>query len=256
MSIPRRLLPALGTPLLAMLTLSALADRGETSWLEANCDFGTIHEEDGEVSRKVRLVNLGASALTVERAKATCGCTRIGLPDSPVQPGDTASITLTYNPAGRPGRFEKSVKVWTSSDPEPYLVKLRGLVLPTRESLDAAFPAGEGGMRYSSLLIDAGEMAPGKARHFFVSAYNNDTVPHALTLSCPDPWVLVSDKEILVQPGETEPLVVQVAIPLEAKAQEVAFDIRVADNTRGEEETLKIGGRIAAQRAARRDEPD
>lgn len=87
-------------------SLSAFAD---VKWQETVYDFGAFSEEMGAVSCDFVFVNNGPDAVAVTAARASCGCTTPKYTRDVVAPGDTGHITVTYDPAGRPGRFEK---VW------------------------------------------------------------------------------------------------------------------------------------------------
>ena len=110
-------------------------------------------------------------------ARPTCGCTDASYPEEPVAPGDTAVIRFTYDPTGRPGRFDKSIKV-RFQDGKRMSVKIRGNVLGTPESLEQFYPVDAGALRLSDSKVMAGTLEAGKTPSLFVNAYNtlNDSV--------------------------------------------------------------------------------
>lgn len=227
------------TSLLRLLLLAPAC-----TWLANHLDLGVVAENDGPCTGEIRYVNTGSQPLLVDRVKASCGCTGITVVGDPIAPGDTASILISYNPAGRPGRFDKSVRVWMTGEEEPKVLRIHGLVIPSEETLHEAFPYGEGTVRYSTGFIDAGELKRGKSRHFFVTAYNTST-DHAqsLRLSCTDPRILVSDSKVTIPPGETESLVIQAIVPRDDTRGEVRWEISVS--TEGATaDNLILGGRI------------
>lgn len=218
------------------------------TWLATDLDFGIVAESDGVLTGELRYVNTGSEPLLVDRVKASCGCTGVGVLADPIAPGDTASVLLTFDPEGRPGRFDKSGRVWMTGSEEPYVLRIHGLVVPSEETLRASFPHGSGAVRYSTALIDAGDMKRGKTRHFFVTAYNTDTSsPHSivLSLSSPDRRILVSDTPVVIPPGESESLVIQAAIPAGDAKGEVSWSILLTDLADGATaDTITLGGRI------------
>lgn len=92
-------------------------------------DFGTIKEKAGAVSHDFEFTNKGDGNLVILKATAECGCTRPKYPDSPVAPGKSGKLKVTYNPAGRPGHFDKVVTVTTNGNPRKVRIKIRGNVV-------------------------------------------------------------------------------------------------------------------------------
>lgn len=87
----------------------------------------------------VRLVNTGSEEAVITGARPSCGCTGVAYPDDPIAPGDTVRFSFTYNPLGRPGRFEKSIRVYIG-DFDIATIRIRGNVLGTPESLSTLYP--------------------------------------------------------------------------------------------------------------------
>ena len=96
-------------------------------------DFGTIREDDGTVTHVFGFTNTGSSPLVIISATASCGCTHPKYSPEPVKPGEKGSISVSYNPAHRPGEFDKTIKVRTN-DPKHKRVNLRitGIVIPAK----------------------------------------------------------------------------------------------------------------------------
>ncbi|HRN05005.1 MAG TPA: DUF1573 domain-containing protein, partial [Muribaculaceae bacterium] len=92
---------------------------------------GNIKENGGPVSYEFVFTNEGESPLVIVSATASCGCTMPRYPKAPIASGKTEKIRVTYLPKGRPGEFNKSVKVRTN-DPKNKKVTLRisGVVVP------------------------------------------------------------------------------------------------------------------------------
>lgn len=112
--------------------LPALAQEPAITFDETSYDFGTIAEDGGNVSHEFKFTNTGNAPLVIISAKTSCGCTKPSFPKQPIQPGDSSEITVTYNPDGRPGEFDKSVTVRTNVKGRDRKVALRllGTVIP------------------------------------------------------------------------------------------------------------------------------
>ena len=123
----------------------------------------------------MRVVNTGTDPLLIIKAQAGCGCTGISYPDSPIQPGDTAVVDITYNPSGRPGQFTKQVLIFTNTSPKRTILEIIGNVIPTAETLDKQYPLQAGSLRISQRSIPLGEIVKGKNKTQYLSAYNAST---------------------------------------------------------------------------------
>ena len=115
--------------------LAVMQASGEVRWLETKYDFGLMKEA------------AGSEAVNVLDAKPSCGCTGATYPQDPVMPGDTAVITFTYDPAGRPGRFDKTIKVRFDNGRRE-VIRIVGNVLGTPESLAQFYPVEAGHRHY------------------------------------------------------------------------------------------------------------
>lgn len=172
------------SPILLGLTAISLAmapDPMQTfEFIPSECDFGTIREEDGSVSATVKAVNVSADTTFITSIRTSCGCTGAAFTDRIIAPGDTAEVTVSYNPEGRPGRFLKTIKVFSGVDRESSIFKIKGNVLPGDETLRRSYPHQTGNLRFSSAAIDMGELNPGEVRPVFIGLYNVGVNPLAL----------------------------------------------------------------------------
>lgn len=99
---------------------------------EASHDFGTIQESNGYVSHEFEFVNAGDEPLIIISARANCGCTVPKYPKQPIRPGEAGKIKVTYNPAGRPGEFNKVVRIKTNAKGKMSVVRISGVVIPKK----------------------------------------------------------------------------------------------------------------------------
>lgn len=73
-------------------------------------DFNTI--KTGTVAEfTFRVKNITNSPLVISSAVPSCGCTASSYTTTPIKPGESGSVTASYNTDGRPGFFHKSVRV-------------------------------------------------------------------------------------------------------------------------------------------------
>ena len=147
----------------------------QVTWLERHHDFGVFMEKDGKVTCQMRLVNTGNEPLLIVKAQAGCGCTAINYPETPIQPGDTATVSITYNPSGRPGQFTKQAIIFTNTVPKRTILEISGNVIPTDATLNKQYPLRAGSLRISQGNIAFGELTKGKNKTLYLSAYNSST---------------------------------------------------------------------------------
>lgn len=91
-------------------------------------DFGKI-KEGQKINHSFKFTNTGKSPLIITNATASCGCTTPVWPKNPVLPGDTGSIAVTFNSAGKSGLQDKQIKITANSQPAESMVHLIGEVL-------------------------------------------------------------------------------------------------------------------------------
>ncbi len=96
------------------------------SWGETSHDFGTV-SQGTPVSYEFQFENKGNVPLVISNVKASCGCTATNYPKNAIQPGESASITATYN-AKNSGSFSKTVTVYTNTENSVHVLTIKGSV--------------------------------------------------------------------------------------------------------------------------------
>jgi hypothetical protein len=120
-------------------------------------DFGNIKEESGKATGKFEFSNTGDKDLIITSVKPGCGCTAADYTKTPVPPGGRGFINATYDPYGRPGSFNKNIKVSTnepkfdedSPNNSPYVIFIKGSVekRPPTKFETAGYKNGNGNIR-------------------------------------------------------------------------------------------------------------
>ncbi len=91
-------------------------------------DFGVIKEANGKVTHTFVIKNTGKSPLVITRVVTACGCTTPSYETEPIAPGKESKIVVTFNPAGRPGQFVKSIAVYSNGYDGGYTLRIKGVV--------------------------------------------------------------------------------------------------------------------------------
>lgn len=96
------------------------------TWKEDSFDFGTI-EKGKPVSHDFTFKNTTKQTILITDVKASCGCTATNYTKTPIKPGETGSVTATYN-AANPGNFTKTVTVTTNDSSVNKVLTIKGKV--------------------------------------------------------------------------------------------------------------------------------
>jgi hypothetical protein len=96
-------------------------------WKEESFDFGDI-KKGTPVSHDFSFVNTTKQTVLISNVKASCGCTATNYTKTPVKPGETATVTATYNAASG-GPFSKTVTVTLNENESPKILTIKGKVV-------------------------------------------------------------------------------------------------------------------------------
>lgn len=103
-------------------------------------DFGTIEEKAGKKSHTFTFRNNGKAPVVISGISAFCGCTTVEHTKKPVLPGKTAKVSVTYDPANRPGKFSKEVTLILNDGRAYTRVWVKGSVTPYRHPVKEDYP--------------------------------------------------------------------------------------------------------------------
>lgn len=222
-------------PTLAAAAVFLLATAASARWLETEYNFGTWEESEGLREGVARVVNDTDSAMVVRRVRPSCGCTGVDYPQNEIAPGDTARIIFNYNPEGRPGPFDKTIRVWLNQDAEPQVIRIRGTVVGAERSLFRRYPFAAESFRLSDSIIALGNLEAGNSAHTFISGYNSSRhhiTPKIVFHKKKQLPVEISMRPTTVPPGETFVIAVDLATEANTKLygpQSQPFAVVVGD---------------------------
>ena len=118
----------LSLPVLAALTAMVFAGP-QAKFAKESHDFGKINEGDGKVTYIFDVKNTGDAPLIITQVETSCGCTAREYTKEPIAPGENGEVKVTYNPAGRPGPFKKTITV-NSNASKKVVLSIKGEVTP------------------------------------------------------------------------------------------------------------------------------
>lgn len=115
--------------------------------------------EDGDPQTCLFLfTNRTQKPVAVARVQTTCGCAVANYTSEPVLPGKTGTIRITYNPQGRPGRFNRSARVQFSGSQQVVQLSITGEVTPGVPRKHKMYPYVIGTMQLKTETIRFGAM--------------------------------------------------------------------------------------------------
>ena len=142
----------------------AFSQKPVISFDVTNYDFGKINEEDGKATYVFNFTNKGNAPMVVSRVQASCGCTTPTWTKEPIAPGKKGSITVTYNPLGRPGIFTKTITVYSNAADEQTTLIIRGEVIPKPTSKNDSYPVQMGDLGLQNKTIMMNNVEKGKTQ--------------------------------------------------------------------------------------------
>jgi len=83
---------------------------------DTNHDFGTITAGD-KVSCAFVFKNEGEGDLIITSAAASCGCTKPYYPKGVKHPGDTGTISVTFDSSNKQGKVVKTITLTSNNQP-------------------------------------------------------------------------------------------------------------------------------------------
>ena len=120
-----------------------------------------MNEDDTPKTFVYRFTNVGEHALQIKRLVSSCSCAAAVCTVREVAPGASAEISVRYNPAGHPGKFERKVFVYTQDGNDPSAVLKLSVDVSAGADLAGEWPVQMGSIRFrrSEVTFKAGEKA-------------------------------------------------------------------------------------------------
>lgn len=189
-----------------LFSITALGQQPVITFDKTTHDFGKINEADGRVTTVFEFKNEGMIPLILSNVRASCGCTTPKWTREPIAPGATGQITVTYNPNGRPGRFQKSITVTSNTETPTTRLYIKGEVIPKPVDPAQKYPVRMGELNLKKNSWNYGILAkkPGSRISYIEYANTTDhTIKVALETLPGDNYLkpMATRKEI--KPGET-----------------------------------------------------
>lgn len=191
----------------AIASTLALSAESAVEWASTIHNFGAFDEDNGKVECTFTFTNTGDEPVAIVNARANCGCTTPNYSTEPVEPGQSGSITVGYDPSGRPGRFEKYISITFSGIRQSTKLRIHGSVIGSAATIAQRYPIACGPVQLSKGTLLAGEVKKNEMRTVFLSGYNRSSepvkpsatrLPNFITMTCEPPEVPAGEQFSLV----------------------------------------------------------
>ncbi|MCU0420368.1 MAG: DUF1573 domain-containing protein [Cyclobacteriaceae bacterium] len=130
---------------------------------EKTHDFGEVEEEEGIITYDFVFTNMSPRPVKIVSVNASCGCTTPDWTKDPVAVGKTGFVRVNFDPAGRPGYFNKSLTLVTDSHQTPVTLQIKGNVVRGKAVSEKEFPAINGQLRLRHSSFNLGKVYVNKA---------------------------------------------------------------------------------------------
>ena len=157
----------------------------------ASLSFGQKHiiaepmdEDDAPKTFVYRFTNIGKETVAIKRLVSTCSCASAVCPVKEVAPGASAEISVTYNPKGHPGKFERKIFVYTQDGNAPAAVLKLSVEVATGADLSQEWPVQMGNIRLRRSEVAFSASAKGIEQLRFINLSGR-----ALTLQCEESFL-------------------------------------------------------------------
>jgi hypothetical protein len=94
--------------------------------------FGFVHEGD-TVKLNYELKNVGDKPLIISDYEVECGCTVMERPSSPIAPGESYTLKVTFDTHQKFDRQDRTVKVISNAVNSPVELRFKGVVLKRKD---------------------------------------------------------------------------------------------------------------------------
>ncbi|HNQ60936.1 MAG TPA: DUF1573 domain-containing protein [Bacteroidia bacterium] len=103
------------------------SNQAEFSFKSDEFDFGTIKQGESSTHEFV-FTNTGNEPLIISKAEGSCGCTVPVYPKEPIMKGQSATVKVTFNSAGKMGVQDKTVTITSNAKQNPMVLHMKGIV--------------------------------------------------------------------------------------------------------------------------------
>ena len=99
---------------------------------ETKQNFGFVHEGD-TVKLSYEFKNIGDKPLIISNYEVECGCTKMESVVSPIEPGQTYILKVTFDTHQKYDRQDRNIKMISNATNSPSELRFKGVVLKPKK---------------------------------------------------------------------------------------------------------------------------
>lgn len=174
--------------------------KAKLSFATLEHDFGTFKEEAGSQSYNFKFKNEGDAPLILNNVRASCGCTTPEWTKEPIAPGQNGFIKVSYNPAHRPGPFNKTVTVSSNAQNSTVVLRIKGTVQEHEKTLAEKYPRQIGSLRARTNQISFIKVMENEVKTDSLEVVNDTDKPIAVSFKTPPSHLTVHVDPATIKP--------------------------------------------------------
>lgn len=185
-----------------LITVVTFAQKPVITFEKESHDFGEIQEADGTVTYTFNYKNTGKTPLVLHSVQASCGCTTPEWSRTPILPNNSGTIKVTFNPANRPGQFNKTITIQTNGEPAVKQLRIMGNVKQKPKTIEEEYRITMGNMRLKDSHIPFTKLAPNETKVAEIETINTseaDVTPEFINVP---KHIVIASIPATLKPGE------------------------------------------------------
>ena len=95
---------------------------------ETEHNFGKLIQGE-KVSYSFKFTNTGGADILINKVSTSCGCTIGNYPKTPIKPGGSGSIDVTFNSYHKKGHQNKTVAIMANTEPNRTTLRVKARVM-------------------------------------------------------------------------------------------------------------------------------
>jgi hypothetical protein len=165
-------------------------------------DFGVFKEEAGRQTFNFIVTNTGDSTLVISNVVPSCGCTTPEWTKTPIPPRGQGKVTAIYDPAGRPGVFNKTLTVHSNAKPGVMVLVIKGEVKPHEKTLEELFTFPVGKVRFESNHLAFTSMKKNEKKIRVMQVVNTSKRPMKIEFEGVPQHLELKANPLILKPGQ------------------------------------------------------
>lgn len=187
-------------------------DSASLSFVTKHIVAERMNEDDSPKTFTFEFTNTGKSRIEIKRVVTTCSCAQAICQTQAIAPGQKSAVTVTYNPKGHPGKFERRIFVYTQDGDLPAAVLKLSVDVENSMDISGIYPVSMGKIRLrrKALRFTEGTNAVEKLRFVNVSGrvlrFDCDRafLPECITFYAP-PTRPLEEAEMIIKYDSSKP---------------------------------------------------